>query len=145
MRIYLDTSVYNRPFDDQSQPRIWLETLSFIVILQMVEAGDVELESSSVIEYENSENPFVLRQRWVSHCLQLASHRIQVDNTITMRAELIAAWAIGAMDALHLACAEQSNCDVFITCDDRVIRRYRGPIRVQNPVDFVREVTESEQ
>ena len=38
-RIYLDTSVYNRPFDDQTQPRIWLETLAFAVILQMVESG----------------------------------------------------------------------------------------------------------
>lgn len=35
MRIYLDTSVYNRPFDDQAQPRIW--TLALSVILQLVE------------------------------------------------------------------------------------------------------------
>jgi hypothetical protein len=26
-RVYLDTCVYNRPFDDQAQPRVWLETL----------------------------------------------------------------------------------------------------------------------
>ncbi len=28
MKVYLDTSVYNRPFDDQTQPRIWLETMA---------------------------------------------------------------------------------------------------------------------
>jgi len=39
MKVYLDTSVYNRLFDDQTQPRIWLETLAFAVILQMIEAG----------------------------------------------------------------------------------------------------------
>jgi hypothetical protein len=36
LKIYIDTSVYNRPFDDQAQPRIWLETLSLSKILQMV-------------------------------------------------------------------------------------------------------------
>ncbi len=39
MRIYLDTSVYNRPFDDQTQARIALETLAYTVILQMIESG----------------------------------------------------------------------------------------------------------
>jgi hypothetical protein len=32
-RVYLDTSVYNRPFDDQSQPRIWLETVACSLLL----------------------------------------------------------------------------------------------------------------
>jgi hypothetical protein len=41
MKVYVDTNVYNRPFDEQTQPRIWLETLAFSVILQMVEAGNV--------------------------------------------------------------------------------------------------------
>ena len=58
LRIYLDTSVYNRPFDDQTQPRIWFETLAFGVILQMVAADTVELVNSTVVEYENSRNPF---------------------------------------------------------------------------------------
>jgi len=26
MKIYLDTSTYNRPFDDQRQPKVFLET-----------------------------------------------------------------------------------------------------------------------
>lgn len=47
-RVYLDTCVYNRPFDDQTQPRIWLETLAFSVILQMIENGSVALVTSTV-------------------------------------------------------------------------------------------------
>lgn len=30
MKIYLDTSVYNRPFDDQRQLRIQLESMAFL-------------------------------------------------------------------------------------------------------------------
>jgi hypothetical protein len=63
MRIYLDTSVYNRPFDDQVQPRIWLETSSLVVILQMVQAGEIQLVGSSVLTYENSQNPFLERRQ----------------------------------------------------------------------------------
>ena len=50
MEVYLDTSIYNRPFDDQAQPKIFLETQAVTVILQMVEAELVELVSSSVLE-----------------------------------------------------------------------------------------------
>ena len=49
MKIYLDTSVYNRPFDDQAQPRIWLESVSFSMILQLIETQKIELVTSSVI------------------------------------------------------------------------------------------------
>ncbi|GAX34578.1 hypothetical protein NIES3585_05790 [Nodularia sp. NIES-3585] len=47
-RVYLDTSIYNRPFDDQIQPKIFLETQAVILILQMVEAQLIKLVSSSV-------------------------------------------------------------------------------------------------
>lgn len=56
-KIYLDTSAYNRPFDDQTQPKIFLESQAIAIILEMVETRMVELVSSSVLEYENSRNP----------------------------------------------------------------------------------------
>lgn len=142
MKVYLDTSVYNRPFDDQSQPRIWLETLAFAVILQMVEAAGVELVSSSVLEYENSRNPFPVRQRWVSRCLRLAKVHQTVDEDIRLRAEELERAGVKPVDALHVACAEAAGSDDCLTCDDYAIRRYPGKtLRVRNPVDFVLEVT----
>jgi hypothetical protein len=39
---------------------------------------------------------------------------------------------------LHVACAEAAGSEYFLTCDDRVVRRYQGEkLRVLNPVDFV--------
>jgi hypothetical protein len=58
IRVYLDTSAYQRPFDDQTQPRIFLESQAVVMILQMIEAGILDLVSSSVLEYENSRNPY---------------------------------------------------------------------------------------
>ena len=42
IKVYLDTSVYNRPFDAQTQPKIHLETQAVILILQMVEGKLIE-------------------------------------------------------------------------------------------------------
>lgn len=134
-------SVYNRPFDDQTQPRIWLETLALVVILQMIEAGEVELVSSSVLEYENSRNPFPLRRRWVKRCLSLANHFQEVDEDLRVRAQELEKEGVGAIDALHVACAEATGSEYFLTCDDRVMRRYKGGMRVLNPVNVVLSTT----
>jgi len=85
-KIYIDTSVYNRPFDDQSQPRICLETLAFIAIMQMIYSEDIELSISSVLKFENSRNPFQLRKKSVEKCICYAKYDRKVDIPIKKRA-----------------------------------------------------------
>ena len=123
LRIYLDTCVYNRPFDDQSQPRIWLETLAFSVIMQMIEDKSVVLVASSVVSYENSVNPDGVARNWVARCIALADGNQHVDIRIRERAEELEQEGFKALDALHVACAEAAGCDYFITCDDRLAKR----------------------
>ena len=138
MKVYLDTSVYNRPFDDQTQPRIWLETLAFAVILQMIEAGSVTLVTSSVLEYENNRSPFQLRRNRVTRCSSLAGVHRKVDEDIKRRAEELEQQGLKAIDALHIACAEAAGSEYFLTCDDRLVRCYQGEnLRVLNPAAFV--------
>lgn len=129
-KVYLDTSVYNRPFDDQKQARIWLETLAF---------------TSSVLAYETSRNPYEQRREWVSRVSQLARIYQLVDEPIRQRANALAANRIKSFDALHIACAETAVADYFVTCDDHLIRRYRSlasfTMIICNPPEFVRLVT----
>ena len=99
VRIYLDTSVYNRPFDDQTQPRIWLETLAFSIILQMFETNTAILITSSVVAYENSHNPHQLRQVWVRKVMQLAPETQQVNELIRQRARILETGGLKAVDA----------------------------------------------
>jgi hypothetical protein len=138
--VYLDTSVYNRPFDDQTQPRIWLETLAFAVVLQMIEAEEIDLVKSSVLDYENDRNPFPLRKQWVQRCLGLAASSQGTDQGIRERAQELEDDGLQAIDALHVACAEKGGAEWFLTCDDRLIRRYSGSMQAINPVDFVLSV-----
>lgn len=138
MKLYLDTSVYNRPFDDQSQPRVWLETLAFTVIFQMIESGDVELVSSRVLGFENSRNPFPYRRVWIDYYLSFAKHSQELNKTIKERAQVLEKEGLNPIDALHLACAEVAQADYFLTCDDKIIKRYKAKrVKVMNPVDFV--------
>ena len=141
MIIYLDTSVYNRPFDDQTQPRIWLETLALALILQLVEAGEATLVNSSVLEFENSQNPFSLRQNWMTRCLEQATAYQRVDKSIRARAETLEGSGLRAIDSLHVACAEAVGADYFLTCDDRLLKKQKHVnVTSMNPLDFVQKV-----
>jgi predicted nucleic acid-binding protein len=140
-KIYLDTSAYNRPFDDQTQPKIFLETQAVAIILQMLETGAIELISSSVLEYENSRNPSLMNQAAMNRYLQMAALRQEVNEEIRQRAEQLEHNGVKAMDALHVACAEAAKSDYFITCDKRLINRCLAlMMKVINPVDFVLEM-----
>lgn len=140
MKIYIDTSVFNRPFDDQTQPRIWLETLALGLILQLVESGEATLVNSSVLEFENSRNPFPLRREWMERCLGLATEDQRVDESIRQRAEELEKIGVSAIDALHVAVSEAAHVDFFIACDDRLLKKGKQfKVKCFNPVDFVQQ------
>jgi predicted nucleic acid-binding protein len=144
-KIYLDTSAYNRPFDDQTQPKIFLEAQAVAIILQMIETELFKLVSSSVLEYENSRNPYPIKQEAMNRSLKMAQLRQEVNEPIQQRAEQLEHNGLKAIDALHVACAEAVESDWFITCDKRLINRCSGlTMKVVNPVDFVLEMSSND-
>lgn len=138
MKVYLDNSVLNRPFDDQSVPEIKLEATATFFILEMIEKKEIGLVNSSVIEYENSKNPFFGRKIWISTYLSKATFYQNLNLQIKERAKEIEKLRISAIDSLHLASAEFANIDYFITCDYDIIRKYRDNLKVIDPIDFVK-------
>ena len=144
MKLYLDASALNRPFDDQSLPRNRVEAESVVVILDMVERGKVELISSSVLVYETLMNPFIHRREYVASYLSMATTFVATNATLLERAREIERRGISALDALHLASAAQAEAEWFIACDDRILRRGRRgrlPVvfSISTPVEFVAE------
>lgn len=141
-------NVYNRPFDDQSQMRIRLETMAITMILTLIEGGSFSAKWSFVLDYENSRNPFVERRAFVEQLSQVCERSIEPDESIRELARNLAnTYGIRARDALHLACAESSGCDYLVTCDDRLAQqgqRLRQAktlhVNVINPIDLLREV-----
>ncbi len=51
MNIYLDTSALNRIFDDQSQPRIFLEASAMLLVFGLIEKRIISIVSSEVLIY----------------------------------------------------------------------------------------------
>ena len=145
MKIYIDTCSLNRIFDDQSQPRIYMESSSMLVIFRLIDAKDIEFVSSEVVIFENSNNPYEERLEFVKLCLKSASRIQSLDENILKRAEEIEQLQIKGLDALHLACAEKLKATSFITCDDTIIKRYKGAMTAQNPVDFTLSVFRKEK
>jgi len=138
MKIYLDNSVLNRPFDDQSIPKIRLEITAIFFILALIETKQIKLVSSSVIEYENFKNPFPERKIWILAYLSKASIYQKLNLKIKERAKEITKLKITPIDSLHLSSAEVAKVDYFLTCDYNIIRKYKGNLKVMNPVDFIR-------
>ena len=56
MRIYLDNCCLQRPLDDQTQPRIKVETEAVLAILASALAGDFVLLGSEALEFEIGRN-----------------------------------------------------------------------------------------
>lgn len=146
--LYLDMNIYNRPFDDQSQMRIRLETTAITMLFSLIESGVFSARWSFVLEYENSCNPFPERLAFVQHLAQICNSTIEPDEAIRKLAQDLAqAHQVRGRDALHLACAEWSGCDYLVTCDDRLVNQgsrlqQAGTLSLQvvNPIDLLREV-----
>jgi len=123
VKLYLDMCVYNRPFDEQSQPRIVIETQIFVVLLLMVSQGHLELINSFALAYENSRNPKVENGRKISDFLKYATEYVPFDEEIVNRALGYEKMGIDGMDALHVACAEKTKADFFVSCDDNLLKK----------------------
>jgi predicted nucleic acid-binding protein len=141
VRVYLDTSVFHRPFDDQSQAKIFLETQATILIFQVIESRQIELVVSEVLEYEISRNPKQEQTLFVLTYFRFATHNQTLTPAIKDRAKKLQESGIKLLDALHVACAEAANCNYMLTCDRRLINRCTSlTISVLNPVDFILEL-----
>ena len=144
VNIYLDTSALNRVFDDQSQPRIFLEASAMLLVLGLIEKQIISIVSSEVLVYENARNPYAERQIFVTSVLQKARAIQTLNDRLAKRAQEIEAMGIKGLDALHLACAEQLKADYFVTCDDRIIRKYTGVVAAINPVELIMCILQQE-
>ena len=122
-RIYLDNCVYNRPFDDQSQRRIFLETIAFITLLELVEKGKFETINSDALVYENRMTFDPDRKARIESYLSFAKHFVRLSQGTILRAKELIELNFRAMDALHIAMSEEGEAEYFITCDDNIIKK----------------------
>jgi predicted nucleic acid-binding protein len=147
MKLYLDVCCLNRPFDDQTQDRIRLEAEAVLLVLTRLEAGDWEWVGSEVLDFEIERTPDLGRQARVKLLMTAVRHLIVVGPRDVTRAQQLEGLGFQPFDALHLACAERGDVDVFLSTDDRLVRRAARVadqlrVRVSNPLSWLAEVLE---
>jgi len=142
MRIYLDNCCFNRPYDDQSQIRIRIESEAKLFIQAKVLAGEIELAWSYILDFENSANPFPERRWSIAQWKTVAAIDVVESPSILNNAQHCEACGLRGKDALHIACAIETVCDCFLTTDDQIIKIMEDfkPMMVMNPITFVTSV-----
>jgi hypothetical protein len=111
MRVYFDNCCLQRPLDDQTQPRIRVETEAVFALLAAVQAGDLSLLGSEALEYKVGCIPDEARQNEVLEVLSLAAERLEVTNEVERLALSFEQQGVQAMDAIHLAIASIAKAD----------------------------------
>jgi hypothetical protein len=138
MKIYLDTCCFNRPYDDQNQVKIELETIAKLNIQKEILEKKYDLVWSYILNYENSANPFNDRKENIDKWGEIAKKYVPYCEDVLAKGKEIELLGIGQKDALHLACAIIENCDYFITCDDGILNKNINEIETINPIDFAK-------
>ena len=147
MRIYLDVCCLNRPFDDNAQDRIRLESEAVLAVLKRHQDRSWSLLGSEVINFEISQIPDDERRQKVMLLSTVLQSCIIVDVNAEKRAIELEKLGFRSIDALHIACAEKGKADVLLTTDDDLLRRalqYKEglKVRVENPVKWLMEEIE---
>jgi len=143
----MDVCCFNRPFDDQTQDRIRIESEAVLTILSRC-MRDWILIGSEIVDYEISKIPDEERRRKVKILASILKEKIIVDDDIVKRALELEKIGLKPIDALHVACAEKS-ADIMLTTDDDIVKKVKAnkdliKVRVENPLRWLMEVLESE-
>ena len=143
--IYLDTCCLSRPFDTQTQSRIIRETRAVRQILDCFQDGDWHWISSEVLIYEVNQTSNLEQRIQMKRWLARAHQTVLVGTREIARATQLEILGFKELDALHLACAEGSDANIFLTTDDAIFSRakrngHQLHITVENPDTWLNTV-----
>ena len=138
--VYLDNCAFNRPFDDQRQMRIFLETQAKLYIQHLITSNKLKLICSYMSHFENNDNPHEERRCSIADFFKYAKHFVDYDKAekVEEKASEIMDFQIKNKDAIHIASAIIGVCNYFITTDDNLAKKYIGnEINICGPIDFI--------
>ena len=144
INLYLDNCCFNRPYDDQSQLVIKLETEAKIAIQERIKNGLYLLHWSYILDFENSNNPFIERKTEIKKWKELSVTDIGETDTIIDRMNKLCTLGIKTLDSLHISCSIEQNCSYFLTVDKGILKKaqYIKEIKVLSPIEFIIEMEE---
>ena len=141
LRIYLDNCCYNRPYDAQSEQRVWEESQAKIKIQSKIKNYEYELASSYTLKYEYSRIKDEAKRHYIDGFIE-ENTEVYVDESYKEELDDIAAkimaTGVKVHDAYHVASAITAQCDYFLTTDDRLLKYRDERIKITTPDEFLR-------
>jgi hypothetical protein len=134
--------MFNRPFDNQTDFKILLESEAKLKIQEHIRFGLYELVWSYILDYENSKNPFRERREQIGKWKKYANVDIDADDSVIELSKSLNQLRLKNFDALHIACAITAKADYFLTTDKGILKKSQmvSDIQIKDPIDFIREV-----
>lgn len=143
MKIYLDNCCYNRPFDDQKQKRIHMESEAILRVLEKTQQENYIIVGSAVLELEIEQMHDESKKKKVKSLYRITKIRVPYTADIRKRSqEIMKQSKIRTFDSLHIATAESIAADVMLTTDDKLEKmaaRLKLKVKVMNPLKFMKE------
>lgn len=138
LKLYLDNCCFNRPYDDQTQLKIELETKAKLFIQDLIVKKEADLIWSYMLDYENSMNSFNQKRIAIQEWQDFAIIDVDASKKIIELGTEFEKSGFKNADALHLACAIDAKCDYFISVDKQLLKYSGTEIIVCDPVEFLR-------
>ncbi len=141
MKVYLDNCCFNRPFDDQSQLTIRLETEAKLDIQEKIKLNQLSLGWSYILDFENNANPFLERRVEIQRWKELADSFVNESEELLLKMDGLTSIGLKPIDALHVACAISLKCKYFLTVDKGILKKDRevSETKIINPVNLILE------
>jgi predicted nucleic acid-binding protein len=150
-RVYLDTNVYCRPLDNQSDSRIRAESEAFLEIVEIVQREKIEIVSSDYVKFEIEQIQDPLKRKDVRGFERILSKANVASSTrlVALAREFSSRCNISSLDALHVSAACLGEACFLLTCDDEVLNNalcleklaaekgYR--LKVRNTINYLKE------
>ncbi len=150
IRLYFDTNVLCRPFDDQTGVRVRRETEAFGRILDKISNHEAVYFISDILMFEIRRIISPVKRAKVFAYLDLSQgFHAASEQTLAVADEIVRQFKLKPRDAFHAASAVMGEAQYFLTCDDAVTKGFRRKplslvvasdvrsLEVMNPEGFV--------
>ena len=127
-----------------------LEAQAVMTILSRCQSEAWKLINSSALIAELNQTPDLERLENVKKLLSVAKIKVISSTFIENRAAQLQKLGFSSYDATHIASAERSHADVFLTTDDRLFKKAQTNsqlinVKINNPVQWLTEVIQAEE
>jgi predicted nucleic acid-binding protein len=122
-----------------------MEAEAVKAILLKIGRGEWKGVKSAVVDFELGQMPDPDRLIEVGLMVMEMKENIVPTVSERERASLLEGLGFKSIDAVHLACAEKAEVDVFLTTDDQLLKRAkrcqnRLGVKVANPLHWFEEM-----